>query len=199
MNDLRNIFRDLLYRQKFLEDLAKQVSRVEEQVWVRHILVTDEETAKEVLERLQKGEDWSLLAMNYSEDRGSAEQGGDLGWIARGDTVPEFEAMAFSLDVGEISGLVRTPYGWHIIQVLGKEPRPLTEEQYQRRLQEAVSAWLQEARAKAKIEIYDEVWKAYVPTKPELPPQIRLFLAPPTPALKPITVAPPPGEATPTP
>ncbi len=199
MNDLRRIFRDYLYRDKFIQELAKTVAREEEQVWVRHILIKDEETAKEVLERLQKGEDWHLLAQNYSEDLGSAQQGGDIGWIARGDTVPEFEAMAFSLEVGEISGLVGTQYGWHILQVLGKEKRPLSEQQYQRRLQEALQQWLQEARTKADIEIYDEVWKAYVPAEPELPPQIRLLLAPPTPALKPITVAPPTPQTTPQP
>ncbi len=197
MADLRAIFRDMLYRDKFLQELAQEVAKEEEQVWVRHILVPEEEVAKEILERLQQGESWYVLAQEYSEDRGSAEQGGDLGWIARGETVQPFEEVAFSLDVGEISGIVATPYGWHIIQVLGKEVRPLREDQIQARIQERFENWLAQAQVEAEIEIYEDVWPKYVPDTPELPPQFRLVLAPPTPVLQPVTIEPP--AATPTP
>ncbi len=199
MADLRALFRDMLYREKFLKLLSEDVSKEEEQVWVRHILVPEEEVAKDILERLQKGESWFLLAQQYSEDRSTAEQGGDLGWIARGDTVKPFEDVAFALEVGEISGIVATPYGWHILQVLGKEVRPLRDDQLQQRIQERFEVWLAEARAQADIEIYDDVWMKYVPDKPELPPQFRLVLSPPTPALQPVTVQPPATTPTPAP
>jgi len=152
MADLRALFRDLLYREKFLEILAEDVPKEEEQVWVRHILVPEEEVAKELLERLQKGESWFQLAQEYSEDRSTAAQGGDLGWIARGDTVKPFEDVAFALEVGEISGVVATPYGWHILQVLGKEVRPLRDDQIQARIQERYESWLAEAKAQADID-----------------------------------------------
>ena len=197
MADLRALFRDLLYREKFLEILAEDVPKEEEQVWVRHILVPEEEVAKELLERLQKGESWFQLAQEYSEDRSTAAQGGDLGWIARGDTVKPFEDVAFALEVGEISGVVATPYGWHILQVLGKEVRPLRDDQLQARIQERYESWLAEAKAQADIEIYDEVWMKYVPDKPEVPPQFRLVLSPPTPVLQPVTVQPPTPTPTP--
>ncbi len=183
---LKAIFRDGLYREKFLEELAKEVPREEEQVWVRHILVTDEEQGKELLERLQKGEPFDALARMYSQDRTSAANGGDLGWIARGQMVQPFEEVAFSLEIGEISGLVATPFGWHIIQVLGREVRPLPEEVYQQRLQERAEQWLEEARLEADIEVFD-IWRNYVPNQPLLPPQFRLIAAAPTPALQPVT------------
>ncbi|MBT9259610.1 MAG: peptidylprolyl isomerase [Clostridiales bacterium] len=88
-----------------------------EKVKVRHILVDDEKTAQEVREKLLQGEDFAQVAEAYSKDGGSAAQGGDLGWIVRGQMVPEFEEAAFSLPVGEISQPVESYYGWHIIQV----------------------------------------------------------------------------------
>lgn len=184
--NLRAIFRDGLYREKFLQELAREVPREEEQVWVRHILVEDEELGKELLERLQQGEPFAELARTYSQDRTSAAQGGDLGWIARGQMVEPFEEMAFALEVGEISGLVPTPFGWHIIQVLGREVRPLPEDIYQQRLQERLDAWLVQVREQADIQVFD-IWRSYIPNQPILPPQFRLIAAAPTPALRPVT------------
>jgi peptidyl-prolyl cis-trans isomerase D len=69
----------------------------------------------------KKGANFEELAKKYSEDPGSKAKGGDLGWIMQGQTVPEFEKTAFSLNKGETSGLIRTQYGFHIIKVLDKE------------------------------------------------------------------------------
>ena len=102
-------------------------------VHVQHILLmtvgkTDAEVeeirkkAEDVLQQAKKGSNFSDLAKKYSEDPGSKDKGGDLGWIIQGQTVPEFEKTAFSMEKGQISGLVKTQYGFHIIKVLEKEP-----------------------------------------------------------------------------
>jgi len=109
-----------------------QQYQVPNQVHVQHILLktvgqTDalvEETkkkAEDVLKQAKKGAKFDELAKKYSEDPGSKDKGGDLGWIRQGQTVPEFEKEAFSLPPGQISDLVKTQYGFHIIKVLEKQ------------------------------------------------------------------------------
>lgn len=82
-----------------------------------HILVKTEEEGKEVLKRLNAGEEFSKLALELSIDKASAEQGGDLGYFGKGSMIAEFEDAAFALNVGEISGLIKTEVGYHIIKV----------------------------------------------------------------------------------
>ncbi len=74
----------------------------------------------EIRERVLKGEDFSTLAILYSQDNGSAKQGGELGFVPRGQLVPEFEAVAFKLQKGEISQVVETKFGYHIIQLIDR-------------------------------------------------------------------------------
>ncbi len=83
--------------------------------------------AEEILKQIQAGEDFAALAKKHSDDPGSAQQGGYLGPFQRGQTVPEFEEAAFSQKPGEVSGLVRTRYGYHIIKTLRHETPTLEE------------------------------------------------------------------------
>jgi parvulin-like peptidyl-prolyl isomerase len=82
-----------------------------------HILVNNEALAKEILARLQKGESFSKLAEEYSID-GSRKRGGDLGVFGRGMMVKSFESAAFALEKGQLSGIVKTEFGYHIIKRL---------------------------------------------------------------------------------
>jgi peptidyl-prolyl cis-trans isomerase D len=109
-----------------------QQYQVPNRVHVQHILLmtvgkTDAEVeeirqkAEDVLKQAKKGANFEELAKKYSEDPGTKDKGGDLGWLTQGQTVPEFEKTAFGLDKGKISDLVKTQYGFHIIKVLDKE------------------------------------------------------------------------------
>jgi len=91
-----------------------------EEVRARHILVDTEEKANDILNSIIKGEGFTELAKTFSMDKGSAQNGGDLGFFSRGRMIPEFEETAFSLKKGEPSKPVKTTYGYHIIEVTDK-------------------------------------------------------------------------------
>jgi peptidyl-prolyl cis-trans isomerase D len=119
-------------------DQHRDEYRVPEQVNVRHILIKTplpgadgkvdqkgveeaRKKAQDILKQLKAGGNFADLAKKYSEDTASAKDGGSLGWIQRGRTVPEFEKVAFSLLKGQTSDLVQSSYGFHIIQVEDKQ------------------------------------------------------------------------------
>jgi peptidyl-prolyl cis-trans isomerase D len=110
----------------------KDQFRTPDRVKARHILLTTtgktpqedaaiKAKAEDLLKQLRAGADFAKLAKENSQDPGSAQKGGELDWITHGQTVPEFDKAAFSLKPGEISNLVKTQYGYHIIQVEQKE------------------------------------------------------------------------------
>jgi len=122
---------DNMLKQQYQSNI--QQYQVPNRVHVEHILfmtvgkTTDAEVeevkkkAEDVLKQVKKGGKFEDLAKKYSEDPGSKDKGGDLSWITQGQTVPEFEKTAFSLNPGQVSDLVKTQYGFHIIKVLEKE------------------------------------------------------------------------------
>ena len=152
---------------KLLDDLTAELPRVEKQVWARHILVADEVTALTVIERLNNGEDFAVLAKELSTDTGSAQNGGDLGWFGSGAMVAEFEAAAFALEKpGDYTTTpVASDFGFHIIQLIAKQDRPLTAEQYDAAKNKVFSDWLTAAREEYGVETFD-IWKQHVPTEP---------------------------------
>lgn len=98
------------------EDMQQYYERMKREIQASHILVEDEETALEVIEKLNNGEDFAALAEEYSQD-GSASKGGDLGFFGPGDMTKPFEDAAYQLEIGEISEPVQSDYGWHVIKV----------------------------------------------------------------------------------
>jgi parvulin-like peptidyl-prolyl isomerase len=129
----------------------------------RHILFNKDqkEKAEEVKKQLENGGDFAALAKKYSQDPGSAEQGGDLGCIGRGETVPNFEEAVFNAEQGEIVGPVETEFGYHVIEVTDiqeEATRPLSEVEAQIRDQltteaqsEEFTAWLQKQKEQRNV------------------------------------------------
>lgn len=166
----RAIFHISLLQDKVLEQITGDISDQGEFVWARHILVPTLEEAEMVLERVKQGEDFTEMAALFSTDESNKLQGGDLGWFERGRMVAEFETAAFALtEVGQISDPVETSFGFHIIQLLGKEVRPITPDRLQQLKQEQFSLWLEEVKAEMKVERFQN-WQDRVPTVPTLPP-----------------------------
>lgn len=174
--DLKDLIRRQLLRQKVYDAITKDVQKVQEQVWARHILVANEADAKNVENALKAGGDFAALAKQYSTDTSNKDQGGDLGWFIKGAMVKEFEDAAFKLKVGEISAPVKTTYGYHIIQVLGHATLPLTESQLQTAQQKTYSDWLTAQKKALNVQTYDAAWTAAVPTDPALPADVQSVL-----------------------
>lgn len=167
-DDLRAYFHDRLIIQKFFEQLTKDTPTTQEQVWARHILVQNEAEALLLYDRLMKGDNFIVLAAEASLDTSNKDSGGDLGWFGRGTMVPEFEDAAFLLKVGEISPPVKTDFGYHIIQVLGHEERPLDADGYQAARQQEFQTWLDAKKAEIGVTKYD-IWASRVPVSPSIP------------------------------
>lgn len=151
----RRLFESSLYRTRLQDALAEEVPLTAEHVHARHILLKTEEDAKKVQERLQAGEDFSALAKELSEDTGSKEEGGDLGWFPRGQMVTEFEEAAFALQPGQTSDPVQTSYGYHIINVIERDAsRALDETMLEQKKASALEDWLTEQRASEAVQSF---------------------------------------------
>jgi peptidyl-prolyl cis-trans isomerase SurA len=141
------------------------------QTEVRHILVKPseimaDEQAKQLVidlkDRIEAGEDFAVLAKEFSEDIGSGQEGGDLGWTMQGQMVPEFDAAMAITEVGSMSEPVKSQFGWHILEVTGRRDQDMTElasrgkaNEYlhSRKYQEELDAWLRKIRDEAFVDI----------------------------------------------
>ena len=155
---------------KVEEIRSRNEPTVVEQTRARHILVKVNEVTSEsdgkikierIKDRLDSGANFEEQAKLNSEDA-SASKGGDLGWISPGDTVPDFEQAMNKLKPGEMSGPVRTSFGWHLIQVSGRRTQDVTSERQreqarqamrQRKSEEAFQEWVRQIRDRAYVEI----------------------------------------------
>lgn len=98
------------------DDVREYYERLQEEIHARHILVKEKETAEEIIERYNNGEEFAALAEEYGTD-GTAKNGGTLGYFTAGKMVKPFEDAVYALEVGEISEPVQTDFGWHVIFV----------------------------------------------------------------------------------
>lgn len=172
-SDLVHIFETQILRQKLLDEITSDLQPFEEQVWARHILVETEELAIEILEKLDDGEDWYALASEYSIDQGNKEMGGDLGWFGKGAMVAEFENAVFALEIGDLSQQIQTPFGFHIIQLLGKEEMPINANEFNTLKESTFTTWLSELRDSRDDISIESYWIDFVPVEPEVPPAVR--------------------------
>ena len=144
-----------------------------EQVRARHILVADLKTANDIEAKLKGGAKFEDLAKQYSTDPSSKDKGGELGFFGKGQMVPAFQNAAFSSPIGKITAPVKSPFGYHIIQVEEKKPAVKatlknTHDQISDQLKQQQNAqqfpiFLQGLRSKAKIEVYDDRLKDAFP------------------------------------
>lgn len=154
-----------------VSDIKGDTPKPVTQTQARHILirtseVVSDEDAKRRLEQLRLrivgGDDFATLARSHSDDTGSALNGGDLGWVSPGDTVPAFEREMDALSPGEISPPFQSPFGWHIVQVTERRQQDTADELLRlrakdalrlRKAEETKELWLQRLRDEAYVEV----------------------------------------------
>ncbi|MEG2357502.1 peptidylprolyl isomerase [Acinetobacter sp.] len=165
--------RDGIHVLKLVERKGGDQKAIVPQFQTRHILiqpseVVSPENAKQLIDslysRIQKGEDFAVLAATYSNDPGSARDGGSLGWVTPGVMVPEFDSRMKSTPKGQVSEPFQSQFGWHILQVTDTRQQDMTKE-YQERMARQIlgerqfdaelDTWLREIRNNAFVDIKD--------------------------------------------
>lgn len=203
--DVRNIFREQLVLQQAVSKNVPPVTDEQvkayfdrnhamldkpEQVRARHILVPDLKTAQIVESKLKAGGNFADLAKQYSTDPASKDKGGELGWFGHNQMVAPFDKAAFSMKVGQISEPVKSPFGYHIIQVEEKKPAQkatlaaskdqIKQVMQQQAMQAQIPAFLQSLHSKATITVSDPRYSELASTP--LPPAPATSAASPAPA-----------------
>ncbi|MCA0983892.1 peptidylprolyl isomerase [Halobacillus yeomjeoni] len=156
------------------EAMKDYYERMKTEVEASHILVKDEETAKEVKQKLEDGASFEEMAKEYSQD-GSSQKGGQLGYFGPGKMAPEFEKAAYNTEVGTVSEPVKTQFGYHLIKVTDKrdveDVKPYEEAKSeikrtlisqkvdQQQLQQKLDQIMKEAEVDVKIEEYKDLFK----------------------------------------
>jgi parvulin-like peptidyl-prolyl isomerase len=147
-NDYRAYVRANIARDDLKKVLGQDTPTTAEMVRARHILVDNQDSLAQVQQALAAGTPFDEVAKQFSTDPGSRDKGGDLGWFGRGAMNQPFEDAAFSQPIGEIGQPVQSPNGFHIIQVLERDPaRALTQDQIDQKSAKAYQDWYTAARA----------------------------------------------------
>jgi len=150
--DYDHLVEGSMLRERLEEQLAENAPTTSEQAKARHILVATLEEAQAALARLNAGEAFEDLAAELSQDDSNKDQGGELGWFARDRMVPEFEEAAFSLRPGELSDIIETQFGFHILQVEDYDPaRAMDASELEQARQDAINAWYKAQRTSDNV------------------------------------------------
>ncbi len=136
--------------ERILQDLPENI----EQVHARHILLASKDDAQFVLDQLAANADFGAMARLYSRDSSTQPDGGDLGWFPRGGLLfPEVETAAFELQPGEVSGIVKSDLGYHIVQTLEVGERQPSPNDLRDMQEQVVEDWISTQRESANIEV----------------------------------------------
>ena len=164
--DLRWIFTMQQLRTKVFDALTADISRQQDQVWARHIVVNDQAQAQTIYDRLTKGEDFETVATEvYSGTTNTI----DLGWFGKDTLDTSAQNVVWDMQIGQISEPIPTANGWEIYQVLGHEVRTLTDADLDSLKQSEFQKWIDAQKTAENAQTFD-TWKSKVPTSPTIPP-----------------------------
>jgi parvulin-like peptidyl-prolyl isomerase len=164
--DLRWVFTMQLLRQKVYDAITADISRQQDQVWARHIVVSDQTQAQSIHDRLIKDEDFVTVATEvYSGTTNTI----DLGWFGTGILDSNAESIVWAMQIGQISDPIQTTSGYEIYQVLGHEVRTLNDSELDTLKQTNFQNWINAQKTTENVQTFD-VWKTRVPTSPTIPP-----------------------------
>jgi parvulin-like peptidyl-prolyl isomerase len=171
VSDLQTLFREEVRRgeleKKVQEAVGGKLEPVQEQNKARHILVSTEEEAKDIIAAINAGESFAELAKALSKDTGSGANGGELGWAYKGKYVKEFEDFVWSAKPNELSAPIKSEFGYHIIQLEARETRPVTEADQTQAQRSRYQAWLKKTKEDKKVTI-SNFWPERTPADPKL-------------------------------
>lgn len=154
-----------LFREKLEQSFEPELPEDQEQILVRHILLPDLETGEEALDKLEQGEPWDEIVLEYSQDINTNALEGLIGWRTLEElltTYGQAGVAAFGTETGEISAPFQSDFGWHIFQVEDRESRPLSAEAQALAVDAAYSSYLGDLRENAEISI-DDSWVNHLP------------------------------------
>ena len=138
----RDLKRAEIARDRLRDNIGTSVQPTDEMVHVRHIVVDNQDSLQQVQQKLAEGVPFDQVAKDFSTDTATRDKGGDLGWLPRGQQSSQFDAAAFSQQIGEIGQPVQSPTGNEIIQVLERDPaHPLSSEQLEGKAAQGYQAW----------------------------------------------------------
>lgn len=165
-SDLRWIFTMQELRKKVLDAVTADISRQQDEVWARHIVVSDQTQSQSIYDRLTKGENFETVATEvYSGTTNTI----DLGWFGKDTLDPNAQNIVWPLQIGQISQPIQTANGWEIYQILGHEVRTLTDSELDSLKQTEFQKWIDAQKTTENVQTFD-TWKTKVPTSPTIPP-----------------------------
>lgn len=164
--DLRWIFTMQQLRTKVFDAITADISRQQDQVWARQIVVNDQTQAQTIYDKLTKGENFETVATEvYSGTANTI----DLGWFGKDTLDPAAQNAVWDMQIGQISEPIQTANGWEIYQVLGHEVRTLTDADLDSLKQSEFQKWIDAQKTAENAQTFD-TWKSKVPTSPTIPP-----------------------------